>query len=85
MPKTWVNVGTEIVTKANVNALYPRETDHAAETKWYTDYSAKNFGDLNARRNHYLEQNNDLYRINIDTMKEEALFTPNSDNGSQYE
>ena len=49
MPKTWVNVGTEIVTKANVNALYPRETDHAAETKWYTDYSAKNFGDLNTR------------------------------------
>ena len=47
MPKTWVNVGTEIVTKANVEALYPRETDHAAETKWYADYIVKNFGDLN--------------------------------------
>ena len=25
--KGWVNVGTEIVTKANVDAIYPRETD----------------------------------------------------------
>lgn len=48
MPKTWVNVGTEIVTKANVETVYPRETDHAAETKWYADYVAKNFGDLDA-------------------------------------
>jgi ABC-type sugar transport system substrate-binding protein len=46
MPKSWVNVGTEIVTKANVESLYPRETDHAAETKWYADYVTKNFGDL---------------------------------------
>ena len=48
MPKGWVNVGTEIVTKANVESIYPRETDKAAETKWYADYVAKNFGDLNA-------------------------------------
>lgn len=48
LPKGWVNVGTEIVTKANVDALTARETDPAAETKWYADYIAKNFPDLNA-------------------------------------
>jgi len=48
LPKGWVNVGTEIVTKANVDSVYPRETDHAAETKWYADHIAKNFGDLGA-------------------------------------
>lgn len=46
LPKGWVNVGTEIVTKANVDTIYPRETDRAAETKWYTDYVTKNFADL---------------------------------------
>jgi ABC-type sugar transport system substrate-binding protein len=48
MPKGWVNVGTEIVTKANVDTIYPRETDRAAETKWYADHVTKNFADLNA-------------------------------------
>lgn len=48
LPKGWVNVGTEVVTKANVDAITPRETDPAEETKWYKDYIAKNFGDLNA-------------------------------------
>lgn len=48
LPKGWVNVGTEIVTKANVDSLYPRETDKAAETKWYADYVTKNFADLSA-------------------------------------
>jgi ABC-type sugar transport system substrate-binding protein len=48
MPKGWVNVGTEIVTKENVDAIYPRETDRAAETKWYAEHIAKNFGDLSA-------------------------------------
>lgn len=46
LPKGWVNVGTEIVTKANVDSIYPRETDHAAETKWYADDAAKRFSDL---------------------------------------
>ncbi len=46
LPKGWVDVGTEIVTKANVDSLVPRETDRAAETKWYADYIAKNFTDL---------------------------------------
>jgi ABC-type sugar transport system substrate-binding protein len=48
MPKGWIDVGTEIVTKANVDALYPRETDTAAETKWYADHIAKTFADLAA-------------------------------------
>jgi len=48
LPKGWVNVGTEIVTKENVETIYPRETDRAAETKWYADHIAKNFADLAA-------------------------------------
>jgi ABC-type sugar transport system substrate-binding protein len=48
LPKGWVNVGTEIVTKANVDSISPRETDRAAETKWYADYIAKNVSDLGA-------------------------------------
>ena len=46
MPKEWVDVGTEIVTKQNVDALYARETNPAAETRWYADYITKNFSDL---------------------------------------
>lgn len=48
LPKGWVNVGTEIITKETVDSVYPRETDTAAETKWYADHVAKNFGDLAA-------------------------------------
>ncbi|HEX9028537.1 MAG TPA: substrate-binding domain-containing protein [Anaerolineales bacterium] len=43
----WVNVGTEVVTKANVDELYSREKDPATATKWYADWIAKNFTDLN--------------------------------------
>jgi simple sugar transport system substrate-binding protein len=46
LPQGWVNVGTEVVTKENVESLYARETDHAAETKWYADYIGKNFTDV---------------------------------------
>ena len=46
LPKGWVNVGTEVVTKTNVESVIPRENERAAETKWYADYIAKNFGDL---------------------------------------
>jgi len=45
-PKGWVNVGTEIVTKTNVDTVTPRENDRAVETKWYADYVAKNYDDL---------------------------------------
>jgi len=48
LPAGWVNVGTEVVTKANVDSLYSRETDHAAETKWYAEHVEKNFKDLGA-------------------------------------
>ena len=46
LPKGWVNVGTEIVDKANVDKVYPRETKHDEETKWYADHVKKNFADL---------------------------------------
>ncbi len=42
----WVNVGTEVVTKANVDELYQREKDPATATQWYADWIAKNFSDL---------------------------------------
>jgi len=47
--KGWINVGTEVITKDNVEDLYKRESDPAYMTQWYADYIAKNFsGDLNA-------------------------------------
>jgi ABC-type sugar transport system substrate-binding protein len=46
LPKGWVNVGTEVVTSATVDAVMPRENDHAVETKWYADYIGKTFTDL---------------------------------------
>lgn len=46
LPAGWVNVGTETVTRDNVESVMPRETDRAAETKWYADYVEKNFKDL---------------------------------------
>ncbi len=48
LPKGWVDVGTEIVTKTTVDSLYSRETDRAAETKWYADYIAKTYKDMTA-------------------------------------
>lgn len=48
LPNGWVNVGTEIVKKDNVDSVAPRENDRAVETKWYADYIAKNFADLGA-------------------------------------
>ena len=46
LPKGWVDVGTEIVTKDNVEGITPRETDRSAETHWYADHIAKNFADF---------------------------------------
>jgi ABC-type sugar transport system substrate-binding protein len=47
LPKGWVDVGTEVVTKDNVDQLYTRESDAAAMTKIYADVIAKKFsGDL---------------------------------------
>jgi ABC-type sugar transport system substrate-binding protein len=48
LPKGWVNVGTEVVTKDNVDDVYKRETDEVAETQWYADYIRKNFADMSA-------------------------------------
>ncbi len=46
--KGWLNVGTEVVTKDNVDTLYKRESDATYMTQWYADFIAKNFTDLNA-------------------------------------
>ncbi len=48
LPPGWIDIGTEVVTKQNVDAIYGRETDPAVQSKWYADYIAKNFADLNA-------------------------------------
>jgi ABC-type sugar transport system substrate-binding protein len=48
MPQGWVDVTTEIVTKDNVDSVIPRETDRVAEKKWYGEFIAQKFGDLNA-------------------------------------
>lgn len=46
LPKGWVDVGTEIVSNTNAAGVMPRENDRATETKWYSDYIAKNFADM---------------------------------------
>jgi ABC-type sugar transport system substrate-binding protein len=46
--KGWLDVGTEVVTKDNVETLYKRESDTAYMTQWYADWIAKNFTDLSA-------------------------------------
>jgi ABC-type sugar transport system substrate-binding protein len=48
LPSGWVDVGTELITKENVDSVYQREADPAAETKWYADHVAKDFPDLAA-------------------------------------
>jgi ABC-type sugar transport system substrate-binding protein len=46
LPQGWIDVGTEVVTKDNVDTVYARETDTAAQAKWYRDYVAQHFADL---------------------------------------
>ena len=48
LPQGWLDVSTEVVTKENVDSVAPRENDASAEKKWYADFIAKNFSDLNA-------------------------------------
>src|SRR5579872_6241455 len=48
MPQGWLDVTTEVVTKENVDTVSPREHDPATEKKWYADFIAKHFADLNA-------------------------------------
>ena len=43
LPKGWVDVGTEVVTKDNVDTLYKRESDPAFMTQWYADQIKKAF------------------------------------------
>ena len=48
LPQGWVDIGTEIVTRDNVEAIYGRETDEKKQTQWYADYMVRHFADLNA-------------------------------------
>ncbi len=48
LPQGWVDIGTEVVTRDNVDAVYGRETDEKKQTQWYADYVVKHFADLNA-------------------------------------
>jgi simple sugar transport system substrate-binding protein len=48
IPHGWIDIGTEVVTKQNVDAIYERETDEAAQRKWYADYVAQHFAALGA-------------------------------------
>jgi len=48
LPHGWIDIGTEVVTRDNVEGLYGRETDQKKQTQWYAEYVAKHFADLNA-------------------------------------
>ena len=48
LPKGWVDIGTEVITRDKVDAIYGRETDPAKQTEWYGDYVARQFPNLNA-------------------------------------
>ena len=48
LPRGWIDVGTEVITRENVDAIYARETDEKQRSQWYAGYVAKYFADLNA-------------------------------------
>ncbi|MEO8427651.1 MAG: substrate-binding domain-containing protein [Verrucomicrobiota bacterium] len=48
LPRGWIDVGTEVVTRDNAEGLYGRETDEKKQTQWYADYVARHFADLNS-------------------------------------
>ena len=48
LPQGWLDVGTEVVTRENADAIYGRETDEKKQTQWYADHVARHFADLNA-------------------------------------
>ena len=48
LPQGWIDIGTEVVTKENVEAIYGRETAEQKQKAWYADYVVKHFPDLKA-------------------------------------
>lgn len=48
LPQGWVDTGTEVVTRENVEAIYGRETGEKEQTRWYAGHVATHFSDLNA-------------------------------------
>jgi ABC-type sugar transport system substrate-binding protein len=48
LPQGWIDSGTEVVTRENVDSVYSRETDLQQQTQWYAQYMTRHFADLNA-------------------------------------
>ncbi len=47
LPRGWIPLEAELITPDNLDdARFKRETDTAAQTKWYADYIKKNFADI---------------------------------------
>lgn len=46
LPEGWIDTGTEIVNRTNVDSIYGRETDDKERTRWYQDHITRRFGDL---------------------------------------
>jgi len=43
LPQGWIDTGTEVVTRDNVDTIYGRETDEKKQAAWYADYVSKHF------------------------------------------
>jgi simple sugar transport system substrate-binding protein len=48
LPEGWIDVGTEVITKQNVESIYQREIDSKQQTQWYAEYIGRNFTNLQA-------------------------------------
>ncbi len=48
LPEGWIDVGTEIITKQNVESIYRREVDIKQQTQWYAEFISRNFTNLQA-------------------------------------
>jgi tubulin-specific chaperone A len=46
LPDTHRHIGAEIITQANLEEIYRREIDPAAEAEWYARHIARYFGDV---------------------------------------
>jgi len=46
VPKGWIDVGTEVVRRADVDGVYARETNRDVGRRWYDEYMQAKFADL---------------------------------------
>jgi ABC-type sugar transport system substrate-binding protein len=47
MPDVYRSIGVEIITQDNVADIYRRETDREFEARWYADWMAERFSEIN--------------------------------------